>query len=145
MENIRVGVVGATGKMGREILKAVTNDPQTEVIFGVGLVDEPVTITVEGHDIPVTADLDAALNEHDVDVVIDFTNADAFRQNASVALAHGVHLVSGTTGLKHEELGQTGCRTWKMLFLCGKLCNWCSADDALCRRSGQIYAGSRNH
>ena len=108
MENIRVGVVGATGKMGREILKAVTNDPQTEVIFGVGLVDEPVTITVEGHDIPVTADLDAALNEHDVDAVIDFTNADAFRQNASVALAHGVHLVSGTTGLKHEELEEWG-------------------------------------
>ena len=32
METIRVGVVGATGKMGREILKAVTNDPATEVI-----------------------------------------------------------------------------------------------------------------
>ena len=62
METIRVGVVGATGKMGREILKAVTNDPATEVIFGVGLVDEPTTITVEGREIPVTADLDAALS-----------------------------------------------------------------------------------
>ena len=81
METIRVGVVGATGKMGREILKAVTNDPATEVIFGVGLVDEPTTITVEGREIPVTADLDAALSANDVDVVIDFTNADAFRQN----------------------------------------------------------------
>ena len=108
METIRVGVVGATGKMGREILKAVTNDPATEVIFGVGLVDEPTTITVEGREIPVTADLDAALSANDVDVVIDFTNADAFRQNASVTLAHGVHLVSGTTGLKHEELEKWG-------------------------------------
>lgn len=92
METIRVGVVGATGKMGREILKAVTNDPQTEVIFGVGLVDAPMTINVEGKEIPVTADLDAALAANDVDVVIDFTNADAFRQNASVTLSHGVHL-----------------------------------------------------
>ena len=108
METIRVGVVGATGKMGREILKAVTNDPATEVIFGVGLVDEPTTITVEGREIPVTADLDAVLSANDVDVVIDFTNADAFRQNASVTLAHGVHLVSGTTGLKHEELEKWG-------------------------------------
>lgn len=108
METIRVGVVGATGKMGREILKAVTNDPATEVIFGVGLVDEPTTITVEGREIPVTADLDSALSANDVDVVIDFTNADAFRQNASVTLAHGVHLVSGTTGLKHEELEKWG-------------------------------------
>lgn len=108
MEIIRVGVVGATGKMGREILKAVTNDPQTEVIFGVGLVDAPMTINVEGKEIPVTADLDAALAANDVDVVIDFTNADAFRQNASVTLSHGVHLVSGTTGLKHEELEAWG-------------------------------------
>ena len=104
MKNIRVGVVGATGKMGREILKAVTNDPQTEVVFGIGLVDAPTSIIVEGKEIPVTADLDAALSANEVDVVIDFTNADAFRQNASVALRHRVHLVSGTTGLAHEEL-----------------------------------------
>lgn len=108
METIRVGVVGATGKMGREILKAVTNDPQTEVVFGVGLVDGPITLEVEGKSIPVTADLEAALNENDVDVVIDFTHADAIRQNAPVALAHGVHLVTGTTGLKHEELEAWG-------------------------------------
>lgn len=108
MKNIRVGVVGATGKMGREILKAVTNDPQTEVVFGIGLVDAPTSIIVEGKEIPVTADLDAALSANEVDVVIDFTNADAFRQNASVALRHGVHLVSGTTGLAHEELKKWG-------------------------------------
>lgn len=108
METIRVGVVGATGKMGREILKAVTNDPATEVVFGVSLVDTPLTLTVEGKEIPVFGDLAKALEERPVDVVIDFTNADAFRQNASVVLSHGVHLVSGTTGLKHEELEAWG-------------------------------------
>ncbi len=108
MAVIRVGVVGATGKMGREILKAVTNDAEMEVIFGVGLVDEPTIIDVENKEIPVVADLDTALNDYQVDLVIDFTNADAFRQNAPITLSHGVHLVSGTTGVKHEELEAFG-------------------------------------
>ena len=76
-------------RWGEEILKAVTNDAELEVIFGVGLVDEPTTITVENKDIPVVADLDTALNSYDVDLVIDFTNADAFRQNAPITLITG--------------------------------------------------------
>ena len=70
MAVIRVGVVGATGKMGREILKAVTNDAEMEVIFGVGLVDEPTIIDVENKEIPVVADLDTALNDYQVDLVL---------------------------------------------------------------------------
>lgn len=47
MAVIRVGVVGATGKMGREILKAVTNDAELEVILGLVWLMNPTTITVE--------------------------------------------------------------------------------------------------
>lgn len=108
MAVIRVGVVGATGKMGKEILKAVTNDTETEVVFGIRQTVEPTTVVVGNKEIPVLSDLDAALNTFDVDVVIDFTNAEAFRKNAPVILSHGVHLVSGTTGLKQEELEAYG-------------------------------------
>lgn len=105
---IRVGVIGATGKMGQEILKAVTNDPATDVVFGVSEVDEPTTLHIAGKDILVTGDLAEALDAHPVDVVIDFTNAAAFRQNAPVVLEKGVNLVSGTTGLQHDELEEFG-------------------------------------
>lgn len=108
MSVIRVGVVGATGKMGREILKAVTNDEATEVIFGVGLVDEPTILTVEGKEIPVYGTLKEAFEKHSVDTIIDFTNAAAFRENAPIALAQGVNLVTGTTGLDHSEIEAFG-------------------------------------
>ena len=122
METIRVGVVGATGKMGREILKAVTNDPATEVIFGVGLVDEPTTITVEGREIPVTADLDAALSANDVDVVIDFTTPTLppeCERDAKPRCASGERHTSSST--KNSSWEKEACQPWQNAsFYAGK-------------------------
>lgn len=105
---IRVGVVGAAGKMGREILKAVINDKDLELICAIGTAADPDEVVVEGQTITICKELQLALNNYDIDVVIDFTNAQAFRINAPVVLAHGVHLLSGTTGLQHDELEQFG-------------------------------------
>ncbi len=102
MENIRVGVVGANGKMGREILKAVLGDKDTVLTFAVAATTNAVHIG--NQKIDITDNLEEALEKNDVDVVIDFTNATAFRENAPVILQKGVHLVSGTTGLTREEL-----------------------------------------
>ena len=119
MSMIRVGVVGATGKMGREILKAVTNDEALDLVFGVGLVDAPITLNVEGKEVPVVGSLEEAFATYTVDLIIDFTNAAAFRENAPIALAHGVNLVSGTTGLEHSEIeafGQMAAEKGKCFF-----------------------------
>lgn len=105
---IRIGIVGGPGKMGRQIIRAVMNEPDLEFVFAVGGPDAPDTINIEGNDIPVAHDLKMALAETAVDTVIDFTNAAAFCGNAPVALEAGVNLVSGTTGVAHEDLEALG-------------------------------------
>ena len=37
MSNIKVGVVGALGKMGREVVKAVCNNENTELVLAVDM------------------------------------------------------------------------------------------------------------
>ena len=98
-EAIRVLVSGA-GKMGRVILDAVDADPS---VTPVGVVDKLADATLlslpSGGAIPLLSDAAAAFEEVKPDVVIDFTNAAWTPVLADAALAHGVRMVIGTTGL----------------------------------------------
>ncbi|MGD8709160.1 MAG: 4-hydroxy-tetrahydrodipicolinate reductase, partial [Ectothiorhodospiraceae bacterium] len=75
---IRIGIVGAAGRMGRNLIQAVVEKDNASLAAAV---DRPGS-SLLGSDagelvgagrtgVAVTADLDAVLN--DVDVVIDFT------------------------------------------------------------------------
>ena len=77
---IRVGVVGAAGRMGREVCRAVEADPETALAAAVDLGD------------PRERLLDAG-----VDVVVDFTVLEASRETLAFAGVHGLHAVVGTT------------------------------------------------
>jgi 4-hydroxy-tetrahydrodipicolinate reductase len=102
---IRVGVFGATGRMGRTVCQAVVDDPDLELVAAVdphheGLDLRPVT--------GVDADLvilgqAEGLAEVEVDVVVDFTQAAAARTNLAWAAEAGIHAVVGTTGLSDED------------------------------------------
>lgn len=105
---IRIGIVGGPGKMGRQIIKAVMNEDGLDFVFAVGGPQDPDKINIEGTDIPIAHDLQKALADTPVDTVIDFTNAAAFHENAPVVLNAGVNLVSGTTGVPHEDLEAFG-------------------------------------
>jgi 4-hydroxy-tetrahydrodipicolinate reductase len=107
---IRVGVFGAAGRMGRTVCQAVLDEPGLELVAAVdphheGLDLRPVT--------GVDADLTIAgraetLDPASVDVVVDFTAAEAARVNLRWAAGAGVHAVVGTSGLTDadcEELG----------------------------------------
>jgi 4-hydroxy-tetrahydrodipicolinate reductase len=113
MSSIRVLVTGAAGKMGKEIIKAVIKDQQLSLVgacdvaevgkdagevAGVG----KIGVVIEGR-------LKKALADTSPEVVIDFTHAQAFRENLEVyleSLQKGISLVVGTTGLKEEEIGR---------------------------------------
>ena len=104
---LKVGVLGAGGRMGREICKAVTNDPDLELVAAVdphfagidiGQVAGP---NVAGLDI--AGDIDA-LSRAGVEVVIDFTIADATKRSMEWCASHGVHMVIGTTGLSDGDI-----------------------------------------
>ena len=105
---IRVGVIGAAGKMGREIMKAVMKDDALELscAFDIAMFgsDCGELCDMGSSGVKIEGDLPAMLEEKKPDVMVDFTVAKAVEANAPVVLSHGVNLVIGTSGLSAEEL-----------------------------------------
>ena len=99
-EPIRVGVLGAGGRMGRTVCAAVGADAELHLVAAV----DPTAVgeTVFG-DVTVAGEV-AALVDAGVQVAIDFTVADAARHNLPVVAEHGIHAVVGTTGLDATDL-----------------------------------------
>jgi 4-hydroxy-tetrahydrodipicolinate reductase len=92
---IRVGVLGAAGKMGRTVCDAVDGDPDLELVARVDpFGGEGFTDTRE------------ALVDAGVEVVVDFTRPDAVFDNVCFCLEHGIHCVVGTTGMSEAELAK---------------------------------------
>ncbi len=83
---IRVGVCGATGRMGAQTVQAISEDPGTELVGG---------IDSQGS---VSQLLDAG-----AEVVVDFTVAEAARATLAELARHGVHAVVGTSGLDADD------------------------------------------
>jgi 4-hydroxy-tetrahydrodipicolinate reductase len=102
---IRVGVVGATGRMGTAICAAVAADADLELA---GAVARKPGVTVQG--VPVGLDRDA-LAEAGAEVVVDVSSAEGARLTARWAAAHGLHAVIGTTGLNDDDLAH-----WRSAF-----------------------------
>ena len=84
---IRVGVVGAAGRMGRTVCEAVEAADDMEVLARVDLGDS----------------LDLL---DDCDVVVDFTAPDVVMRTIEHCIPRGVHIVVGTSGFDSERLEQ---------------------------------------
>lgn len=104
--SIKVGVVGAAGRMGATVCNAVEADPELALVGGIdtsgagrSLADfgGPDVGLVIGSTIDSLADVDA-------DVVVDFTVAAAARENLRAVAGAGMHAVVGTTGFSDEDL-----------------------------------------
>lgn len=99
----RVIVSGATGKMGREVLKAVTETQDMEVVAGFDPYYQEKELVLEGYAYPIYKDLDELLSSVQADVMVDFTRPDAVIPNIKKALSAGVDCVVGTTGISKDE------------------------------------------
>ena len=96
---IRVGVIGAAGRMGATVCNAVVADPGLELV---AVVDSgaPGSTT---HGLTISGEL-RALADAQVDVAIDFTVAEASRVNLPWLAMHSIHAVVGTTGFSQDDL-----------------------------------------
>ncbi len=99
MTKIRVGVIGAAGRMGATVCQAVLNDPSTSLELAVD--ENAVGDTIDNCEIEIQEDLS---NIEDVNVVVDFTVADASRKTLPFLAARGIHAVVGTSGLDMKDL-----------------------------------------
>ncbi len=94
---IRVGVIGAAGRMGREVAHAVVTDLDLELV---ALVDPShAGLTIEG--IEVVASLEALIAA-DTQVAVEFTRPQAAPANIAWCIEHGLHVVTGTTGFEPD-------------------------------------------
>ena len=95
---IRVGVVGAAGRMGATVCAAVAADSSLELVAAV---DTTGDVTAQG--VTISREL-KALADAKVDVVVDFTVAAAARVTLPWLALHGVHAVVGTTGFNDADI-----------------------------------------
>jgi len=98
MGSIRVGVVGATGRMGRTVCDAIVAADDLELV---ALVDVHGSDMI--HELRVTSDLQSLVDAA-CDVVVDFTTAEAARETLPFLALHGIHAVVGTTGFDDRDL-----------------------------------------
>ena len=105
---IKVGVIGAGGRMGRMLIEAVQNNPKTILNAaierqGSSLVgaDAGEVAAIGRLEVQIVDELEAVIN--DIDVLIDFSLPDATEKNMQVCAEHNVAMVIGTTGFNDAQ------------------------------------------
>ena len=101
---IKVLVNGAFGRMGSEVVRMITANPELELVGG-------VDINAAGKSLPdgkpVFTNIGGALEAVKAeDVVVDFTRPDVVMDSLRIILKKGVRAVVGTTGFTDERLAE---------------------------------------
>ena len=106
--SIKIGVIGAGGRMGRMLIEAVQDNPQTMLSAaierqGSSLVgaDAGEVAAIDRLDVQIVDDLATVIN--DIDVLIDFSLPAATEQNMHICAEHNVAMVIGTTGFNEAQ------------------------------------------
>jgi 4-hydroxy-tetrahydrodipicolinate reductase len=90
---IKVGVLGARGRMGSEVVKAVTDATDCELVATLDQGDSLDSLITSG-----------------AQVVVDFTTPDVVMGNLEFLVKHNIHAVVGTTGFSDDRIAQLN--TW---------------------------------
>jgi 4-hydroxy-tetrahydrodipicolinate reductase len=101
-------IAGATGWTGRELVRAVLEEPDLELVSAVSRSasgqDLGEALGGDALGVPVHASVPDALDG--VDVLVDYTSATAVKGNAMAAIEAGVAVVIGSSGLTAADLAE---------------------------------------
>lgn len=97
---IKVLVNGALGKMGKEVINAVADCNETELVGAVDIMSNGQKV----EEISITNDLLDTIKKTSPDVVVDFTQPSAIFENAKICLNNKTSVVIGTTGMNDEQI-----------------------------------------
>jgi 4-hydroxy-tetrahydrodipicolinate reductase len=86
---IKVGVLGARGRMGSEVVKAVTEAADCELVAALDQGDSLDALVTAG-----------------AQVVVDFTTPDVVMANLEFLIKNNIHAVVGTTGFSDDRIAQ---------------------------------------
>ena len=90
---MKVGVLGARGKVGAEVCRAVEAADDLDLVASVDA-DDPIDELVRSG----------------AEAVVDFTHPDVVMDNLEFCIGHGIHAVVGTTGFDEDRLDRL--RSW---------------------------------
>lgn len=104
----RIGIIGASGRMGKALIEAATQNPASRLTAAVGRPGSSLTGADAGEiagigkkGVVLMDDLANCLDSFDV--LIDFTTPQTTLANAALCAAHGKGIVVGTTGFSAAE------------------------------------------
>tara|TARA_B100000212_G_scaffold318774_1_gene275443 strand:+ start:493 stop:1341 length:849 start_codon:yes stop_codon:yes gene_type:complete len=137
-KSIPVLVSGALGKMGREVIEAVTNSKDCELVAAIDLNKEcngknlSTFFDIPESDIYISNDLEGTLctisqsyrDDLIKPVMVDFTHPDSVYENTRAAIAYGVCPVIGTTGLSSDEIKELSIFSEKASIGCAIIPNF---------------------
>ena len=135
---VPVLVSGALGKMGREVVEAVTNSDDCELVGAIDLNEEcngkslSTYFDIPESDVFFSNDLEGSLctvsqSYRDSDqkpVMVDFTHPDSVYDNTRAAMAYGVCPVIGTTGLTSAQINELSSFSEKSSIGCAIIPNF---------------------
>jgi 4-hydroxy-tetrahydrodipicolinate reductase len=89
VSKLKVGVLGARGKVGREVCAGVQAATDMELVAELDLGDGLEQLVEAG-----------------AELIVDFTHPDAVMANLAFCIEHGIHAVVGTTGFDEGRLAE---------------------------------------
>jgi len=87
MSKLKVGVLGAKGRMGATVCEAITASSDCELVSALDINDDLMALVSSG-----------------AQVVVDFTTPDSVPTNLKFLAANNIHAVVGTTGFDADKL-----------------------------------------
>lgn len=103
----RVAVAGACGRMGREVVKAVSGAPDMELVGAYDRTSDFASTAALGPDlpdVPISQKLGAMLDGCHPDVLVEFTHLAGAADHAISALKRNCAVVIGTSGFGSQDL-----------------------------------------
>lgn len=122
-KTVNVGIIGAGGRMGRLLIEAVANNPQTTLAAAIERngsslvgVDAGELVGLEKSGVALSDNLQDELSK--IDVLIDFSLPDSTEKNVQLCAANKVAMVIGTTGLSEaqEEALNAACEKIPVVY-----------------------------
>ena len=86
---MKVAVLGARGRMGAEVVKAIQDSTDLQVVAEIDLGDSLDMVISSG-----------------ASVVVDFTTPDSVMANLKFLISHGINTVVGTSGFNEERIDE---------------------------------------
>lgn len=106
--SVKVGIVGAVGRMGREVARSLHRAEGVEVVMAVdhNCAGESLAHAtgVGAPEIIVRPHLGEALDQQEVNVIVDFTHPGCATAHALSALKRNIAPVIGTSGIGQDDL-----------------------------------------